>query len=46
MKRKVLLAVLPFSFFMCFLSITPSIADCNEGHYSTGNQELGGPNGR
>lgn len=46
MKKKVLLALLPLSFMLCFFSIQPSVADCNPGHYSTGNQDFGGPNGR
>ncbi|SFG87751.1 hypothetical protein SAMN04487988_109169 [Algoriphagus hitonicola] len=29
-----------------FLNSQTAIADCNPGHYSTGNQSLGGPNSR
>ncbi|MBY5952144.1 hypothetical protein KUV23_14235 [Algoriphagus marincola] len=44
--KKVLSFGIGIGFCISLLNVQISVAACNEGHYSTGNQGFGGPNGR
>lgn len=46
MKKKVLSLGVGIGVFFFLFNVQTSVAECNEGHYSTGNQSFGGPNGR
>jgi len=46
MKKIILSIGMSFCLIFLFANIQPTVAACNEGHYSNGNQSFGGPNGR